>query len=104
MKKITLYFMAICLSLTFIPSPSKAEARISSVPAPTPTEQAEAKALLLRLDEISAMDKTNLNAADKKNLRVEVRSIRHKLKHIGGGVYISFGAIIIIVILLLILF
>jgi hypothetical protein len=64
---------------------------------------AEAKALTLRLDEINAMDKSELKASEKKNLRKEVRSINHNLKTIGGGVYLSVGAVIIIVLLLIIL-
>ncbi|MCX6300735.1 MAG: hypothetical protein NTW82_00995 [Bacteroidia bacterium] len=44
-----------------------------------------------------------LKSSEKKNLRKEVRSINHKLKAIGGGVYISAGAAIIIILLLIIL-
>ncbi|MFH0841987.1 MAG: hypothetical protein V1903_05120 [Bacteroidota bacterium] len=105
MKKTILCLMATFLSLTFIPLQSNA-ATISD-PAvlvePKPAETAEAKTLLLRLDEIKATDMSEMKSSEKKNLRKEVRSINHRLKAIGGGIYISAGAAIIILILLIIL-
>jgi len=108
MKKFVVCLMATCMSLTFIPLQLIAGAvpePTSSVVAtpPKPAESAEAQALLLRLDEINAMDKTTLNAAEKKNLRKEAKTIKHKLREVGGGVYLSVGAIIIIALLLIIL-
>jgi hypothetical protein len=49
------------------------------------------------------MDKTKLNASEKKNLRKELKATKNRLKEISGGVYISVGAVILIVILLIIL-
>lgn len=102
MKKLAICLMMTCLSLVFIPLQSNA-----ATPAtPTSTEAskpAEVKALELRLNEISAMDKSKLAASEKKNLRKEVKTINHKLKTISGGVYIGTGALILIVVLLIIL-
>jgi hypothetical protein len=106
MKKIALCsLMALFLSLTFYPLQSNAasKATTSTLVVPAPSESTEAKALLVRLNEIKAMDKTNLNVSEKKNLRKEVRTIKHQLKEIGGGVYLSVGAVILIVILLIVL-
>jgi hypothetical protein len=44
-----------------------------------------------------------MKSAEKKSLRKEVKSINHKVREIGGGVYLSAGAIILIVILLIVL-
>jgi hypothetical protein len=41
-------------------------------------------------------------SADKKDLRKEVRSKKRKLKDISGGVYISAGELIVILILLIV--
>jgi hypothetical protein len=49
------------------------------------------------------MNKSELKSAEKKNLRKEVKSISHRLREISGGVYISVGALIIIVVLLIVL-
>lgn len=106
MKKITFCLMVACLSFTL--QPLQSNATITANPLTScvskPTESAETKALLLRLNEINSMDKSNLKSSDKRHLRSEVRSIKHQLKVLGGGVYISVGAIILIALLLIILF
>jgi putative component of toxin-antitoxin plasmid stabilization module len=56
-----------------------------------------------RLNEIHAMDKSHLTTSEKKELRKEVLAIR-KNAGPGGGVYLSVGAIIIIVLILIVLF
>jgi hypothetical protein len=104
MKKFTVYIVTAMLLLTSVSIPSKAAD--GTVPASTttsPVASAEAKALLNRLDEINAMDKTGLSRPEKKLLRKEVRSIKSELKTLNGGVYVSVGAIIIILLLLIIL-
>jgi hypothetical protein len=105
MKKIVLCLMLTCLSLTFMPLQSSAAtiAEPSSLAAPKTAEAVEAKTLLLRLDEINATDMSKLKSSEKKDLRKEVRSINHRLKDISGGVYISAGAAILIILLLIIL-
>ena len=105
MKKIVLCLMVTFLSLAFIPVQLKAVTteEPSSLPAPKPAESAEAKTLLLRLDEIKATDKSKLNSKEKKDLRKEVKSVKHNLREIGGGVYLSAAAIILIIILLVVL-
>jgi hypothetical protein len=108
MKKITLCLMATCLSLTLLPLQLNAASNVVTNPKEvtkplSSAESAEAKVLTLRLDEINAMDKSELKAAEKKSLRKEVRTINHSLKTIGGGVYISAGAAILIIVLLIIL-
>jgi hypothetical protein len=70
---------------------------------PTTTEAEAANKLLNRLYEIKAMDVKNMAKADKKQLRNEVKGIRHELKEITGGVYLSIGAAIIIILLLILL-
>lgn len=105
MKKIAFCLIASCMLLTFQPLQSKAATTTapSSVVVSKTVEATEAKALLLRLNEINTMDKSNLNSSDKKSLRKEVRSIRHELRESNGGIYLSVGAIIIIILLLILL-
>lgn len=107
MKKITFAVMAIFLSLTFYPGQSSAattkEVNPTSVVIINPADAAKVKTLELRLTEIKDMDKSDLKAAEKRELRKEVRSIKKQISELGGGVYISVGAIIIILLLLIIL-
>lgn len=62
-----------------------------------------ANSLIERLNEINTMDKSELNSKDKKELRKEVRTIKSQLNQLGEGVYLSVGAIIIIILLLILL-
>jgi hypothetical protein len=108
MKKFIFCLMAIVLSLTFLPVQSFAATKeepssLVVTKPPEPAEAAEAKALITRLDEIKAMDMSTLKSSEKKELRKEVRSIKRELKDISGGVYISAGLLILILVLLLIL-
>lgn len=97
--------MTALLLLTIIPNQSKAvpDTGPISMSKNKTIESAEATALLSRLDEIKIMDKSNLSSSEKKQLRKEVRSIKEQLRPLGGGVYISVGALILILILLVIL-
>lgn len=107
MKKVTFAVMAIFLSLTFYPIQSNAavtkNAATSSMVVKAPAETAESKILLNRLDEIGKMDKSDLKGSEKKALRKEVRSIKQRLHETGQYVYVSVGAALLIVLLIIIL-
>lgn len=59
--------------------------------------------MMQRLNDIKAIDKSTLTRMEKKNLRKEVKSIREEMKTIKGGIYLSVGAIIIVILLLILL-
>jgi hypothetical protein len=101
MKKLIVSMLVAGLSLTFLPNLSGA-APVNHLGLSS-SEASSANALLLRLDEIKSLSKTNLSSPEKRELRKEVRSIRQQLTTLGGGIYISAGALIVIVILLIIL-
>ena len=60
-------------------------------------------ALTTRLYEIKHLDKSGMAAAEKRHLRKEARSLREQRRQLNGGVYLSVGAIILVVVLLIIL-
>lgn len=62
-----------------------------------------AKILNDRLNEINEMDKSALTRSEKRELRKEVKSINEELQQISGGVYLSIGAIIVVLLLLILL-
>lgn len=95
--------MAAFLSFTFIPTETQAASAKTEIAATSASDAAHAQVLLNRVEEIRMMNKTNLSPTEKKELRKELRSIREQLKDISGGVYISAGALIVILILLIIL-
>jgi len=82
-------------------TPNLLNAEVAPKPIVTSIQAEQAHIMQLRLNEIHAMDKSNLTAAEKKALRKEVKAIK---KIADGGVYISVGAIIIILLLLIIFF
>ena len=104
MKKITFFTMLLITSVTLLPNQISATEKnpitISENPKEVPND---IKGMLLRLNEIKEMDKSELNSSEKKVLRKEVRAIKSTLRSTGNGVYLSVGAIIIIILLLIIL-
>jgi hypothetical protein len=105
MKKLNICVITGMLLLTTLPI----QLRAATDPVATPIaaeaapESARAAKLLNRLKEIDAADKSGMNASEKKHMRKEVRAIKKELKELGGGVYLSVGAVIIIILLLILL-
>lgn len=101
MKKSALYFMIMVLSLsTFSTTAFGAEKEpIAIAPKEMP---ADVKIMLNRLDEIKQMDRSEMNATERKALRKEVRAIKDELRTTHNGIYISVGAVIIILLLIII--
>lgn len=114
MKKITLYVIIAVMSMVALPNQTNAEKISSGINTNTTevTESIHADNLIIRLNEINDMDKTNMKRTEKRKLRKEVLAINAELRSMenasanssnGGGIYLSVGAIIIIVLLLIIL-
>jgi hypothetical protein len=105
MKKFIICIMIALMSLAILPVQTNAAVPAkpsTETTAPKP-ESAEVKSLESRLNEIKAMDKSKLKASEKKKLRKEVKSIRHRLNDLSSGFYVSAGALIVIVLLLILL-
>ena len=57
-----------------------------------------------RVKEIKAMDKSKMTKEERKALRMELRQMNKEAHSMGyGGVYISVGALIIIILLLILI-
>jgi hypothetical protein len=67
------------------------------------TEDPRAQQLLNRLEEIKGINKSGLTRLEKKHLRKEVIGIKKEMKTLSGGVYLSVGAIIIVILLLILI-
>lgn len=102
MKKFPLYLMMMVLSLSMFSTTVQASEKNGSA---TESKEIplEIKVLTNRLEEIKAMDKSEMKYSEKKELRKEVRSIKATLASSNGGVYLSVGAVIIIILLLILL-
>lgn len=104
MKKLALSITTAFLLLFIVPA---AQAATGVPPATTtaskPAPSAQAEVLKSRLKEIKATDKSHMSASEKKELRKEKRAVKKELRAVSGGVYISAGALIVILLVLLIL-
>jgi hypothetical protein len=99
--KPTLLVVLLSFSLPSIQN-ALSETPAKTIPAEKTTE-ADAMKMINRLEEIKAMDPSNMTRREKKEIRREVKTINSNLKTQSGGIYLSVGAIIIIILLLIIL-
>ena len=67
------------------------------------SDSAYVAGLINRVNEIKDMDRSNLTAAEKQDLRKELRSLKKEVRKNSNGVYLSVGAIIIVILLLILL-
>ena len=104
MKKTTLYLLMLIMSISFFPNTMTAAGNPSKTPDAKPIEvPAHVQIQLDRLNEIKAMDKSDMTSSEKKALRKEVKVIKSSLRDSNSGIYLSVGTIIIIVLLLILL-
>ena len=103
MKKIIQYLSVVLLLTAVTPTQLKAENTSVSISVNSFAHNTNEKATLARLKTIRELAKTNLSKSEKKALREEVLSIRESHRGPGGVIYISTGALILIIVLLIIL-
>ncbi|WP_162341067.1 hypothetical protein [Cyclobacterium salsum] len=101
MKKIA-YFLSMLMLLTAI-APAAMANDGSADKEPSPEEQARLEQLDERVQEIKDMDLRAMDKEERKEIRNELRDINKEAKALGGGVYISAGALIVILLLLILL-
>lgn len=95
-------FVLSLLAIALSASPALASGEEKPAGAPVSTETpATATSLENRINEIKAMDRSTLSREDRKALRKELRDIKKEARRSGGGIYLSTGAIIIIVLVIL---
>ena len=105
MKKITITFLTACLLLAINPFAATASIMIPAATATEmPSDSARTRAMAERFMEIKQMDKSELSAGERKALRKEQRELKRSIGgERRGGIYLSIGAIIIIVLLLILI-
>jgi hypothetical protein len=69
----------------------------------TDAEQNRLDEIEKRVEEIKALDFSDLNKEEKRDVKMELKEMKKEARALGGGVYISVGAIIIILLLLILL-
>lgn len=103
MKRI-IYSLALIFTLAISSNTVSAADKTDKVKTEMTAEQkVQLERITSRVDEIRAMDKSDLSRAEKKALRKELKQLKQEARAMGGGVYLSVGAIIIIILLLIII-
>ena len=97
-KLISLLLVALCLTTA---TPAFATDETPTTNTENPKNDARSQQLTNRLIQIRDMDKSNLTRAEKRELRKEVKQIKRDSR--GKGIYLSVGAIIVILLLLILL-
>ncbi len=69
----------------------------------TAEQKIQYERLVNRVEEIRSMDKSNLNRAEKRALRKELKEMKAAANGLNQGVYLSVGAIIIIILVLILI-
>jgi hypothetical protein len=105
MKTISKLRMAVVLVALATTAPAFADPTpvTTTAIAAAPSDNAKAEVLVNRLKEIKDMNKSNLSRVEKKALRKEVKEIKATMKANSNGVYLSIGAIIVIILLLILI-
>jgi hypothetical protein len=97
--------LVVLFMLAFMPLSMQAK-KMNAVNVAAMTQEQkveEVAAMQVRVKEIMAMDMSKMSAEERKSLRQELKGMKKEAKDIGGGVYISVGALILIIVLLIIL-
>ena len=80
-----------------------ASAATLSPPSDSATDSRVAAQIIQRVNEIQAMDRSNLTSDEKKALRKELMGLKKQADGLDKKVYLSIGAIIIIILVLILI-
>lgn len=106
--KTKIYALILAFGLSFATNTSIVARELpTDEPAKKLTDEAIAKRMeemRERVEEIKSLDRSKLTKKERKALRQELREMNKEAKELGQrGIYISFGAIIIIILLLILI-
>lgn len=109
MKKtiIMVYLMILSMgvSTAFAAGSEKNRKDEAAVPGKTENKlsEEELSRMTRRVEEIRDMDKSDLTAKEKKELKKELRGIKENVKAAGGYIYIGAGTLLVVILLLILL-
>jgi hypothetical protein len=94
---------AMLLAISFPANSTIVLPEASKNSTPIKVEDPRMAQLLHRLEDIKAMNLSELSRSEKKSLRKEVKGIKKEMRATNRGIYLSVGAIIIIILLLILI-
>lgn len=102
MKKIAYLLSFMFLFLAYAPVATAGETK-KEKPELTAEQQVRLDEINNRVEEIKAMDFADMSKAERNEVKSELKEMRAEAKSLGNGVYISVGAIIIILLIIILL-
>lgn len=82
---------------------SETEKKAVTVKTETKLTDAEIERITKRVEEIREMDKSDLTASEKNELKSELKEMKKEVKKGGGTIYIGGATLLLIIILLILL-
>lgn len=102
-KLIPLFFFSLILSSS-LNYASAAGRENDPVKPLTSQQKVRLELITKRVTEIKSMDKSELSRDDKKSLRKELRELKKEANRIAaGGVFLTVGALLVVIVLLILL-
>lgn len=102
MKKIASFLSIMFLFTALAPAAMAKDAKKEKTEL-TAEEQLRLEEIDSRLAEIKAMDFADMDKMERLEIKNELKDIKKEARELGGGVYLSVGALIIIILLLILL-
>lgn len=102
MKKIA-YFLSFLFLLTSTSPVAMAKAEKKGKPELTAEQELRLEEIQTRLVEIKSMDFGEMSKNELKEVKKELKELNKEAKQNGGGIYLSVGAIIVILLVLILL-
>ena len=102
MKKIAYFLSVMFLFTAFAPAAMAKDVKKEKSEL-TAEEQLRLEEINNRVEEIKALDFADMTKAERKEVKSELKEMRAEAKAMGNGVYLSVGAIIIILLILILL-
>ena len=100
-KFLKMAVLMLCMAFTFS---MQANAAVNiATPADGVADARTLSEIVSRVTEIQNMDKSNLSAGEKKELKKELKEMKRKADGLDRRVYLSIGAIIVIILLLILI-
>lgn len=99
-----LMIFSLGVSSAFAAEPDKNEKK-DALPEKTENKlsEEELSRMSRRVEEIRDMDKSDLTAKEKKELKKELKGIKETVKASGGYIYIGAGTLLVVILLLILL-
>lgn len=102
MKKSGYILSVLFLFLGYVPLATAGETEKEKIEL-TAEQQERLDEINSRVDQIKAMDFADMTKTERSDIKSELKEMRVEAKALGNGVYISVGAIVIILLILILL-